>query len=127
MKRAVAGWLASLCLLSGTAWAGGGPHNTLVIVNDNSPESQELGQYYQDLRGLPERHLVHVRTATNYSATLATFTNEVVQPVLDYLATAGLSNQIASSDAPAITYASVYATVMFMRILTAQAIVLLLL
>ena len=94
MKRAVAGWLASLCLLSGTAWAGGGPHNTLVIVNDNSPESQELGQYYQDLRGLPERHLVHVRTATNYSATLATFTNEVVQPVLDYLATAGLSNQI---------------------------------
>ena len=39
----------------------------------------------------------------------------------------GFANQIASSDAPAITYASVYATVMFMRILTAQAIVLLLL
>jgi putative transport protein len=39
----------------------------------------------------------------------------------------GFANQIASSDAPSITYASVYATVMFMRILTAQAIVLLLL
>jgi putative transport protein len=36
------------------------------------------------------------------------------------------ANQIASSDAPAITYASVYALVMFLRILTAQALVLLL-
>lgn len=39
----------------------------------------------------------------------------------------GFANQIASSDAPSITYASVYAMVMFLRILTAQAIVLLLL
>lgn len=36
------------------------------------------------------------------------------------------ANQIASSDAPSVTYASVYAVVMFLRILTAQAIVLLL-
>jgi len=36
----------------------------------------------------------------------------------------GFANQIAASDAPSITYASVYATVMFFRILTAQAIVL---
>ena len=35
------------------------------------------------------------------------------------------ANQMASSDAPAITYASVYALVMFLRILTAQALVLL--
>ncbi len=35
------------------------------------------------------------------------------------------ATQIANSDAPAITYASVYALVMFLRILTAQAIVLL--
>lgn len=39
----------------------------------------------------------------------------------------GFANQITSSDAPAITYASVYAMTMFLRILTAQAIVLLLL
>lgn len=36
------------------------------------------------------------------------------------------ANQIAASDAPSITYASVYALVMFLRILTAQALVLLL-
>ena len=36
------------------------------------------------------------------------------------------ANQIAASEAPSITYASVYAFVMFLRILTAQALVLLL-
>ena len=39
----------------------------------------------------------------------------------------GFANQQAASDAPSITYASVYATVMFLRILTAQTLVLLLL
>ncbi|MBW7909148.1 MAG: putative transporter [Kiritimatiellae bacterium] len=39
----------------------------------------------------------------------------------------GFANQIAASDAPAITYASVYALTMFLRILTAQALVLILL
>ncbi len=36
------------------------------------------------------------------------------------------ANQITASDAPSVTYASVYALVMFLRILTAQAIVLML-
>lgn len=39
----------------------------------------------------------------------------------------GFANQISASDAPAITYASVYAMTMFLRILTAQALVLILL
>lgn len=85
---AASGWVAL------SALAGGGPPNVLVIVNDNSPVSMELGQYYQDLRGLPERNLVHVRTTTNYTTDLATFTNEVVHPVRSYLAASGLSNQI---------------------------------
>lgn len=38
----------------------------------------------------------------------------------------GFANQIAASDAPAITYSSVYALTMFLRILTAQALVLML-
>ena len=91
------GWITfglGLVVAASCAWAGGGPWNTLVVVNDNSPVSQELGQYYQDVRGLPEHNLVHVRTTTNYTTTLAVFTNDVVHPVRAYLASAGLSNQI---------------------------------
>lgn len=39
----------------------------------------------------------------------------------------GFANQMSASDAPAITYSSVYALTMFLRILTAQALVLILL
>ncbi len=77
-----------------TVWAGGGPLQVLVIVNDNSPDSLDVGQYYQDLRGLPERNIVHVQTTTNVTTTVAAFSNEVVVPVRNYLASAGLSNQI---------------------------------
>jgi uncharacterized protein (TIGR03790 family) len=94
MRRALV-WMMGIGLTAcAGAWAGGGPLHTLVIVNDNSALSQELGQYYQDARGLPERQVVHVRTTTNYTTDRATFTNEVVKPVLDYIAAAGLSNQI---------------------------------
>lgn len=90
-------YLTVLLVVAALPWfarAGGGPHNVLVIVNDNSPESLEIGQYYQELRGLPERHLVHVQVTTNYTTDLATFTNQVVNPVRDYLANSGLSNQV---------------------------------
>lgn len=83
--------LAVLPLLSR---AGGGPFHTLVVVNDNSAESLEIGQYYQDLRELPERNIVHVQAATNYTVDLSDFTNQVVGPILAYLGTADLSNQI---------------------------------
>lgn len=92
--RSKCAWLGVIGFVVRCALAGGGPPNVLVIVNDNSPVSMELGQYYQDLRGLPERNLVHVRTTTNYTTGLAAFTNEVVHPVRSYLAASGLSNQI---------------------------------
>ncbi len=95
--RMVRHYLKILLMVAALPWlvrAGGGPHNVLVIVNDHSPESLEIGQYYQELRGLPERHIVHVQVATNYTTDLATFTNQVVNPVRDYLASSGLSNQI---------------------------------
>lgn len=94
MRRALL-WMWMVGLAGGEwAWAGGGPLNTLVIVNDNSPVSQEIGQYYQDMRGLPERHVFHVRTTTGTYTDLSAFTNEVVLPVQAYLAAAGLTNQI---------------------------------
>ncbi len=76
------------------ALAGGGPFNTLIVVNDNSPESLEVGQYYQDARGLPERNIFHVQTTTNTSIGTAAFSNEIRGPVLAYIASAGLSNQV---------------------------------
>lgn len=83
-----------LWLVGSIGFAGGGPFNTLVVVNDASDRSLELGQYYQDARGIPERNICHITTSTNYSIDTASFTNEIRQPVLDYLTDSGLSGQV---------------------------------
>ena len=76
------------------AMGGGGPYNVLVVVNDASGRSLELGQYYQDARNIPERNICHITTTTNYSIDTAGFTNQIRQPVLDYISSAGLSGQV---------------------------------
>ena len=83
-----------LFLFAASAWAGGGPQNVLVVVNDNSLESLELGQYYQERRGIPERNVCHISTTTNYSIGAVAFSNEIRQPVLSYVVSAMLSNQV---------------------------------
>lgn len=89
-------WQTMVVLLgtAGVVMAGGGPHRVLVVVNDASPESLELGQYYQDQRAIPERNICHVNTTTNYSIELTDFTNDIANVVRSYISSAGLSNQI---------------------------------
>ena len=95
-------------------WAGGGPQNVLVVVNDNSRDSQEIGKYYSELHGVSELNICHIRTTTNYSITLTAFSNEIRGPVLGYIASSGLSNQIdyvvLSRDIPYRVYAGDYAS-----------------
>lgn len=86
--------LALLFVGAVSAKAGGGPQNVLVVVNDNSLESLELGQYYRERRAIPPANIFHIRTSTNYSLDTAGFTNEIRKPILDYIASSGLSNQI---------------------------------
>ena len=82
---------ALLCLRSG---AGGGPLDTLVVVNLQDPESLELGAYYAAQRGIPQSHIVRVSLPVTEQISPAVFTNQVVQPMLDHLQLLGLDAQI---------------------------------
>ena len=77
-----------------SAKAGGGPQNVLVVVNDNSLESLELGNYYREKRQIPGINIFHVRTTTNYSIDTASYSNQIWGPVTNYIRTARLTNQI---------------------------------
>lgn len=44
-------------LLTGAAWAGGGPRNVAVVINQNSSTSREIGRYYQAARGIPDSNI----------------------------------------------------------------------
>lgn len=77
-----------------TARAGGGPLNTLVVVNDASADSLEIGLRYAKARGIPESHICHVYTATSGTITLTAWSNQIRNPVLAFVGQQGLSNQI---------------------------------
>lgn len=88
---------ASVCigvLAARLALAGGGPQNVLVVVNDHSAASLELGSHYAAARGIPPRQICHVSVTTNHDLDWSGFTNALRDPVMCHLGAQGLSNQI---------------------------------
>jgi uncharacterized protein (TIGR03790 family) len=88
-------------LLSVEALAGGGPQNTLVVVNDQSLESLELGAYYRELRSIPERNICHISVPpavngfpSSYSISEANYNSLIHQPIQDHIRDNSLSNQV---------------------------------
>ena len=94
MKRAgcIAMALAAGALFAG---AGGGPQNVLVVVNDRDPDSQELGRYYREKRGIPERNVCHLNLpAPLHNASLDVFEPSIRDPILAHIRNEKLSDQI---------------------------------
>ncbi len=90
-------WLRSvafLLLASHCAFGGGSPLETLVVVNDDEPRSQEIGKFYAELQDIPQRNILHVGITTNPTISASVYSNDLENPVHEYIAAAGLSNQI---------------------------------
>ncbi len=80
---------ATLCL------AGGGPLNTLVVVNGNSRDSRQLGAYYAAKHGIPKSHICTIKVdARAPSMSLKDFERLVRDPIQAHLANRKLNNQI---------------------------------
>ncbi|HEX5218314.1 MAG TPA: TIGR03790 family protein [Verrucomicrobiae bacterium] len=84
-----------LCCSCARALAGGSGLNVVVIVNQNSPDSVELGNYYCEKRGVPPQNVLRVNWAGGkVNWTRAEFEATLRAPLNAMLATRGLSNQI---------------------------------
>ncbi|MDY0144944.1 MAG: hypothetical protein RBS84_02995, partial [Kiritimatiellia bacterium] len=91
--------LASLALLATAAFscAAGSPNafRTLVVVNTNSTDSVELGEYYAAAHAIPAHHICRLGiTANLVSLTSNDFHTLLVSPITNHIATNGLSGQI---------------------------------
>jgi uncharacterized protein (TIGR03790 family) len=79
----------------GRAGAGGGGLNVIVVVNQNSTNSVQLGNDYCELRGVPPQNLLRLTNwtggAINWSP--AQFTNCLLNPLLAMIAGRRLPNQ----------------------------------
>lgn len=86
---------ASVIASSPPARAGGGPQNVLVVINNQSIESQEIGLSYRQARGIPARNICRVSVdpyLPNAAPTL--FQTAIVDRIRGHIATHRLSNQI---------------------------------
>ncbi len=85
-------WLLSAAGL----FAGGSGLNVVVVVNQNSTNSVQLGNYYCEKRGVPPQNLLRITnwTGGNVQWTTTDFTNSLVNPLLAMLSSRGLTNQI---------------------------------
>lgn len=76
-------------------FAGGSGLNTLVVVNQNSANSCEVGNYYCEKRQVPPENLLRINwTGGNVSWASNEFQTVLLDPLMAALATRQLTNQI---------------------------------
>ena len=88
---AVLGCLLAAC----TAWAGGSGLNVIVVVNQNSPNSVQLGNDYCEQRGVPPQNVLRLTGWTGGSINWSPddFKNYLLDPLLNLVSSRGLTNQ----------------------------------
>jgi uncharacterized protein (TIGR03790 family) len=87
--------LSSFILCSVRLWAGGGGLNVVVVVNQNSTNSVQLGNYYCERRQIPPQNVLRVNwTGSNIQWTKSEFETVLLNPLLAMLSARQLTNQI---------------------------------
>ncbi len=71
-----------------------GPENVLVVVNDNSPVSRNVGEYYTRRRRVPSRNVCHVRTTTDENIPRTDYNRQIAAPLEAFLVKAQLTENI---------------------------------
>lgn len=78
-----------------TVWAGGSGLNVIVVVNQNSTNSVQLGNDYCEQRGVPPQNVLRMTNWTGGSINWSPgdFQNYLLSPLLAMVASRGLTNQ----------------------------------
>ncbi len=84
----------ALLLVTGGLLDAQGPANVLVVVNDNSPLSREIGEYYARRRGIPMDQMCRLRTGTFENIARAGYDREIAAPISAYLRNHKLAEKI---------------------------------
>jgi len=66
----------------------------LVVVNDASPLSRDISEYYVHRRSIPVGNVCHIRTTREEEIDRAAYSSQVAKPIADCLQTRKLVEQI---------------------------------
>ncbi|MCB9815689.1 TIGR03790 family protein [Candidatus Nomurabacteria bacterium] len=68
--------------------------DVLIIVNDNSATSTEIGEYFRVARGMSEDQIIHIATLETESVSRTEFETNIRTPIEDYITTNGLTDTV---------------------------------
>lgn len=95
LRVCVVAMLLGLNWFAGSALAGGSGLNTLVVINQNSSNSIALGNYYCERRQVPPENILRISwSGGNFAWDGTQFQTNLLQPLLNAIASRGLNNQI---------------------------------
>lgn len=91
----ILGCLITLLMLAPAASAGGGPETVLLVVNEDSPLSKHVANYYVMVRNIPPTHVCRLRGIPNLTViTLAQYRERILEPILKFIEDKGLQEEI---------------------------------
>ncbi len=70
------------------------PENVLIVINDNSPVSRTVGEYYARRRAIPMRNICRIRPAVDEEIPRALYDTEIAAPIARCLESGGLMESI---------------------------------
>jgi uncharacterized protein (TIGR03790 family) len=103
-KLAIAGALLfAACMGSGSLFAQT-PRNVLIVVNDTSALSREIGEYYARRRVVPAANICRIQTSPVEEITRLVYNMEIAAPVTHCLQSGGSSGSSSGSMVESILY-----------------------
>jgi uncharacterized protein (TIGR03790 family) len=68
--------------------------NVAVVINESSPDSIEVGEYYARKRALPASNVIRIRTSTNEEVDRGTYLTTIELTIARTLASRGLQDRV---------------------------------
>ncbi len=79
--------IAALCIplavlqIGAARAAGGGPEHVALVMNDSSPLSRSIGEYYVRKRGIPTSNICHIRVSEAEDVSRALYQSNIAGPL----------------------------------------------
>ena len=70
------------------------PENVAVVINDNSPDSQRIGEHYARTRALPASNVLRIRVSPDETVPRGVYVSTIEAPIAAAIGRAGLQDRI---------------------------------
>ena len=68
--------------------------NVAVVINDNSPDSQRIGEHYARTRSLPASNVLRIRVSTDETVERGVYVSSIEAPIAPFIRNAGLHDRV---------------------------------